>query len=73
MAPAYQIIEINLDAEDNEISQFPAWSFDTLETAVDQIENVLSRWQTRGCASDGSYWWDLGMNGDEVRFKIEGV
>jgi hypothetical protein len=50
-----------------------AWSFDTLEKAVNQIENVLSRCETRGCAGDGSYWWGTAMNGDRMRFVIEGV
>jgi hypothetical protein len=53
----------------NEVSRLPAWSFDTLEKAINQIENVLSRC---GCASDGSYWWGTAMNG-EMRFTIEGV
>jgi hypothetical protein len=31
MAPTYQVIEISLDGDGNELSRMPAWSFDSLE------------------------------------------
>jgi hypothetical protein len=73
MALKYRVIEITLDTNDNEIKRQPSWSAPTLEQAVNCIENVLSRCEVRGCASDGTYWWGTAMNGDRMRFTIEAV
>ena len=74
MALRYQIIEINLDADGNEINRLPAWSsFDTIEQAVARIQIVLSRCRIVGFEATGNYWWGTAVNGDRLCFTIEGV
>lgn len=73
MAPAYQIIEIHLDADGNELQRLPAWSFDTLEKAINRIDDVLARYPARGFDKDGNYWWVTEENGDRTRFIVEGT
>ena len=73
MAPRYQIIEVSIDGDGNEASRLPSWSCETMDEAIHVIENVLSRYQTSGCESDGSYWWGTAMNGARSRFLIEAV
>jgi hypothetical protein len=71
MALAYRVIEISLDAQNNETNRLPSCSFDSKEAAANSIENVLSRYKERGFDADGLYWWGTAINGDRSRFIIE--
>ena len=73
MALSYQIIEIPIDADDNETARIPSWRFDTLEQAVNRIENVLSRCKHHGFEAAKNYWWCTAVNGQRMRFMIEAV
>jgi hypothetical protein len=70
MALVYLVIEITLDAHNNETNRISR-SFDSKEAAANSIENVLSRYKDRGFDADGRYWWGTAMNGDRSRFVIE--
>jgi hypothetical protein len=70
MALVYRVIEITLDAHNNETNRV-SWSFDSKEAAANSIESVLSRYKDRGFDADGRYWWGTAINGDRSRFIIE--
>jgi hypothetical protein len=73
MALSYQIIEISVEADGNEGARRPSWSFDTLQEAINRINNLLSRCKSGGFEKEKGYWWCTAMNGERMRFVIEAI
>jgi hypothetical protein len=73
MGHIYQIIEISVDADGNEGARRRSWSFDTLQEAINRINNLLSRCKSGRFEKEKGYWWCKAMNGDRMHFVIEVV
>jgi hypothetical protein len=70
----FQIVELTLDADDNEIERrVVPYPYPSREEAVDTIESVIERFAEAGYEPEGDFWWALATNKTRVRFIIEVV